>query len=250
MMKKVILITSGFSSFVSGMIECNQFLIGGILDCQSSAELKMFAEKHGIPYRELKEQNIQLIQWIQKKKPEVMAVFKMPFLLKKEIFSLPKYGTLNLHPSLLPKYRGPNPWFWVYYNMEKESGVTIHFIDEGEDTGNIIYQESFNISIGEKLENLKEKATKIGTKLMIETLCNIEHIQSIRQPVSSPTIRARNISDYNNLIDWRNWSVERIWHIINSFPEILQANESYRCEYNKIVNHEDIPLPKRLSSNR
>jgi len=82
-------------------------------------------------------------------------------------------------------------------------------------TGNIIYQEQFNIAIGEKIENLKNKAIEIGTKLMIKALCSIEHIQSTPQPASSPTIRARNVFDYNELIDWEEWSVERIWHIVN-----------------------------------
>ena len=226
-MKKVLIITTGFSSFVADMIFCKKFSVTGILDCQSSVELKSFANENGISYKALNKQNTELIQWIRAHKPEVMAVYKMPFLLTKEIFSIPEYGSINIHPSFLPAYRGPNPWFWIYYNMENESGVTVHFIDAGEDTGNIIYQERFSIALGERLIDLKMKATTIGTNLMIKAICNIEHIRSTPQPALSPTVRARNVFNYQGLINWEKWSVEKIWHLLNGFPEILQTNKSY-----------------------
>jgi methionyl-tRNA formyltransferase len=235
MKKQVLIITTGYSSFVAELSLCNQLSIVGILDCQSSVELRKFANERNIPYKEFYKQDEQIIQWIKKQNPEVIAVFKMPFLLKKEIFSFPKYGTVNYHPSLLPAYRGPNPWFWVYYNMEKESGITIHFVDEGEDSGNIIYQDSFYISIGDQLEYLKNKSIEIGTKLMIKTLCNIENVRSTPQPKSSPTMRAQNVFNFTNLVDWDKWGVEKIWHLLSGFPEVLQENESYLCLNKKLI---------------
>ncbi|MDR1224972.1 MAG: hypothetical protein LBL07_19145 [Tannerella sp.] len=226
-MIRVLIITTGYSSFVSDLNACNQLYIVGILNCRPSDELKQYAGKRDIPYKELKSQDSELFNWIKSKEPEVIAIFKMPFLLKKEIYSLPKYGSLNLHPSLLPNYRGPNPWFWIYYNMETESGVTIHALNEKEDAGEILLQEKFRIPLGAKLEDLKKEAVCTGTKLMIKALCNIKNRSSIPQPTNSPTVRAENIRDYQGLIDWENWSVKRIWHLLHGFPEILQTNESY-----------------------
>jgi methionyl-tRNA formyltransferase len=226
-MTKVLVITTGLSSFVSKLISCEALSITGILDCHESDKLKEFAKEQNIPYKKMEKQDSLLTQWIKEKNPDVIAVFKMPFLLKREIFSLPEYGSLNLHPSLLPHYRGPNPWFWIFYNMEKESGVTVHFIDEGEDTGDIIYQQKITIPTGAKLDELKKEFFNIGIDMMIKALCNIEHIKAIPQPVSSPTMRARNIYSYNDLIDWNNWNVEKIWHLLNGFPEILLTNKSY-----------------------
>jgi len=111
--------------------------------------------------------------------------------------------------------------------MEKESGVTIHLVDEGEDTGNVIAQTKFSISVGEPLEIAKRKAIEAGTKLMIEAIHTIERLQSTPQPTVSPTMRARNVFNYNGLINWEKWNVERIWHLVNGFPEILQTNQSF-----------------------
>jgi len=226
-MTKVLIITSGFSSFVPELILCNQLSIVGILDCISDKRLEHYSETSNLPYKILKKQDNQSIQWIKEKKPDVIAVYRMPFLLKKEIFSIPKYGSFNIHPSLLPKYRGPNPWFWVYYYMEKESGITIHSINEKEDSGNIVFQQKFKIPLGADLNILREESTKTGIKLILKALCDIENINLIPQPILSPTPRARNIFNYTGLIDWQTWPVIRLWHLLSGFPEVINSNPNY-----------------------
>ena len=233
-MIKVLIITNGFSSFVSKLDSISQLSVVGVLDCISDKRLESYSERENIPYKILKEQNDQLIQWVKEKTPDVIAVFRMPFLLKKEVFSIPKYGSLNIHPSLLPKYRGPNPWFWVYYNMERESGVTIHRIDEKEDCGDIILQQKIEIPFGTDLSKLREESVEIGTNLMIKVLCGIKEMDFIHQPIVSPTLRARNVFNYNSLIDWQTWPVVRLWHLICGFPEIIISNPNYLL-LNKIL---------------
>ena len=66
-------------------------------------------------------------------------------ILPEKVFSAPKLGSINIHPSLLPKYRGPSPTYWVLKNREKTTGLTCHYIDEGVDTGNIIAQKEIVI---------------------------------------------------------------------------------------------------------
>ncbi|MGI6455390.1 MAG: formyltransferase family protein [bacterium] len=81
-----------------------------------------------------------LERWVREKNPDFICVKSMSQLLKENIFSIPKYGTINLHPSILPNYRGPNPLFWTMFNQECESGMTVHYINKGEDTGDILRQ--------------------------------------------------------------------------------------------------------------
>ena len=226
-MIKVLAITGGFSPLVPELKSCNKLSVVGVLNCFSSDKLESFANEHDIPYKILEKQDILLAQWIEEKSPDVIVTFRLPFLLKKEIFSIPRYGSMNIHPSLLPKYRGPNPWFWIYYNMEAESGVTIHKLKEKEDNGDIVCQQKFIIPIGSKLDDLRIKSTEIGIKLMLDVLYNIENVTPIPQPISSPTVRARNIESYQDLIDWQNWPVSRIWHMLNGFPDILESNADY-----------------------
>ena len=110
--------------------------------------LKSFAKKEKIPYYYMnKGSDKNLENWVKCINPDIIVVYSMSQLLKENIFSIPKYGTINLHAGLLPNYRGPFPYFWMYYNTDKKGGVTVHYIDEGEDTGDIIYQEVYDIPL-------------------------------------------------------------------------------------------------------
>lgn len=79
--------------------------------------------------------------------PDILLTYRCPCILPPEIFGMAKITALNIHPSMLPKYPGANPWEGIYENKEKESGVTIHVIDEGIDTGTIVAQRKMDINI-------------------------------------------------------------------------------------------------------
>ena len=98
----------------------------------------------------------------------------MSHLLKENVFSIPKFGTVNLHYSYLPEYRGPAPLFWEYYDYVLNPGVTLHYMDKGEDTGDIIYQETDSINPGEKLEEVNQKLSFTGSKLISKMMENLE----------------------------------------------------------------------------
>ena len=153
---------------------------------------------------------------------------------------------LNIHPALLPKFRGSNPWFWMYYNMEKKGGVTIHYIDEGEDTGDIIYQKSYRITPGMRLSEMQVIAiNKIGVSLLLKTIDDISNGKAprIKQLKESPTKRARNIKldEYKKIIDWHNWETERIWHFLRGTENWLNAIEQpkgiYKGQRWRILNY-------------
>lgn len=101
----------------------------------------------------------------------IVVAFRM---MPKEVWSLPKYGTFNLHASLLPDYRGAAPINWAIINGEKESGVTTFMIDENIDTGAILLQKSISIDSGETAGTLHDKLMISGADLVIETIRQIE----------------------------------------------------------------------------
>jgi methionyl-tRNA formyltransferase len=101
----------------------------------------------------------------------VVVAFRM---LPKVVWSIPKYGTLNLHASLLPQYRGAAPINWVLINGETQTGVTTFFINEQIDTGAILKQKAVDISATENAGNLHDKLMTVGAHLIIETLNGIE----------------------------------------------------------------------------
>jgi methionyl-tRNA formyltransferase len=182
--------------------------------------LKSLSKKYHIPYYYMNHGSDEALQkWVKKSNPDVIVVHSMSQLLKTNIFTIPKYGAINLHPSFLPEYRGPNPDFWMYYHVDLNPGVTVHYIDTGEDTGDIIYQERYTIPLGIKSPDMLDIGiNKIGINLLFKVLDRIAlgTVQKIKQPQNSPTPRARNIKpeEHKTIIDWNNWPIERIWHIL------------------------------------
>jgi len=184
------------------------------------ASLKELAAEKQIPYYYMSAGSDKALEeWVKSLNPDLIAIFSMSQLLKENVFSIPPQGAINLHPALLPKYRGPNPWFWMYYHHDLHHGVTIHYIDSGEDTGDIIYQERFDILPGAPFEEVYEKAIlDVGTRLLLKAINDISTGKAPRhpQPKESPTKRARNVvaSEWISLIDWEKWPIQRIWHFL------------------------------------
>ncbi len=91
----------------------------------------------------------------------------MSELLRENIYRIPRCGGINIHPSLLPKYRCPNPYFWILLNEEPESVVTIHYINKGEDTGDILAKEAFVLNDAMTLPELRSLSVNRGMRLML-----------------------------------------------------------------------------------
>jgi len=255
---KVMIITMGLSRIVKPIVSKHNVV--GIIECaprnskktNNSAILKIlkycyrFVKKENetletytlsktIPYYYMdKGSDASLEKWVKDINPDIIVVYSMSQLLKENIFNIPKYKTINLHPSFLPKYRGPFPDFWMYYNMEKKGGVTVHFVDEGEDTGDIIYQDEYNIPFGMKSPDMMNIAIgEIGVRLLLKALNNIENLPRLAQPEKSPTDRARNIKkdEHKEIIEWDNWKIEKVWHLLNGTELWLDAFEQPKGIY-------------------
>jgi methionyl-tRNA formyltransferase len=107
-------------------------------------------------------------------KPDLIVVAAYGQILTKEVLSLPKYGCLNLHASLLPKYRGASPIHAAIAGGEKQSGVTIMWMDEGLDTGDILLQEATTLRRRETAESLHDRLAKIGADALLKAIPLVE----------------------------------------------------------------------------
>ena len=121
---------------------------------------------NGVNSKEFKQALIKL-------NPDIILVGSWGEKFSKEIYSLPKIATINAHPSLLPKYRGPNPYYWVIRNQEKTSGVTFHLMDDNFDTGAILAQEEVKIYPSDTGESLKQRTVLIARSVICELLKNL-----------------------------------------------------------------------------
>ena len=141
--------------------------------------VKAAAEEYGIPvYQPLSlrkgddaEQAMRILNDIA---PDLIAVTAYGQILPKEILELPKYGCVNIHASLLPKYRGAAPINWVLLNGEKVTGVTSMQMSEGLDTGDMLIKESVDIGENETYSELYSRLSVIGGRVLMETVNGLE----------------------------------------------------------------------------
>lgn len=159
--------------------------------------------------REIKARSVNSAKFkneILKLNPDIILVGSWSEKFKKRIIELPKIGTINCHPSLLPKYRGPNPYMRVIMNGEKETGITFHLMDESLDTGPILLQKKIAIQQGfngDTGESLKNKCCKLARASVCELLTsmNDEIIIPINQNQKEATYYSQ-ISEKDILIDF------------------------------------------------
>ncbi len=113
--------------------------------------------------------------------PDITVVVAYGKILPKEVLFYPKHGSINVHVSLLPKYRGAAPMQRAIMDGEKETGVTIMYMDEGLDTGDIILSERFPIGKKDNFETIHDKSAEIGGNLMLRALTAIENGTATRE---------------------------------------------------------------------
>jgi methionyl-tRNA formyltransferase len=135
--------------------------------------------------------------------PELICVTAFGQILPGDLLDLPKFGCLNVHTSLLPKYRGAAPIQWALLNGEKETGVTIMKMDPGLDTGDILTQQSTPIQPEDTAQTLHDRLAVMGADLLARTIPDYVagHIQPRPQPAEGAT-RARKIKKEDGRIDW------------------------------------------------
>src|SRR3989339_1751326 len=141
----------------------------------SSAPVKEVAIQNDIPVETPgKIQDKLFIEKIKYLKPDLIIVVAYGKILPKEILEIPKHGAINLHASLLPKYRGAAPIQYALLNGEKETGITVMKLDEGLDTGEIILQEKVAIESVDTTETLLAKLFAQGSQLLLQALAQIK----------------------------------------------------------------------------
>lgn len=135
---------------------------------------RTMAEQHSIPVYRARDINAaDILDLIRDLSPELLVSVFFNQILDKQLLSVAQ-GCINIHPAYLPAYRGVSPVFWVLANDEPYAGVTIHYIDEGIDTGDIIYQEEIPISFDDTEHSLYFKCCEAGIPLMMKALTDFE----------------------------------------------------------------------------
>lgn len=185
--------------------------------------VKEEAMKHDIPvYQPLKVRDPEFVETLKELEPDMIVVAAFGQIIPKTILDMPKYGCLNIHASLLPKYRGAAPIQQAVIDGEKESGVTIMKMGVGLDTGDMISQGIVPLAADETGGSLFDKLAEEGAELLIRTIPSIVDGTAVytKQPEESPTPYAAMISKKMGLMDFSKSAteLERLVRGMNPWP--------------------------------
>ncbi len=184
--------------------------------------VKEKALEHGLSvYQPLKVRTPEFVQVLRELKPDVMVVVAFGQILTKEVLDIPPLGCVNVHASLLPKYRGAAPIQWAVIDGEKETGVTTMMMDEGIDTGDMLEKEIVPIEDEETGDSLHDKLMAAGARLIVSTLKKIQDGTIERTPqTDEETCYARMLKKDMGDVDWSldAHAIERLVRGLNSWP--------------------------------
>lgn len=178
----------------------------------------------------------ECIEKVKSLEADIGVVCSYNNLLKKEFLSTTKMGYINCHPSLLPYYRGAAPYFHIIKNGEKTSGVTLHFMDETFDTGDIVFQQKFEVMPFETMGSIFNRTTYMLSDGLIEILSRLEHGAELKrtpQVKDKEFIKAPKVGG-NFRIRWNRdcFELERLVRACNPF---YNAFSSFRGVNTKII---------------
>ena len=186
------------------------------------SEVKKYAVINNIRlFQPEKLKDEKLIEGLKKLNADLFIVvaFRM---LPKIIWEIPNKGTVNLHGSILPNYRGAAPINWAIINGEKESGVTTFFINDKIDTGDVLLIEKTTIKDGQTAGELHDKLMEIGSKLLIQTISNLDSgiLESKKQLIAESQKKAPKLNRKNTKINWSkdDFSIRQFILGLNPYP--------------------------------
>ena len=176
----------------------------------TSSPVKLIALEKGIEvYQPLKVRDEEFIETIRSYKPDVIVVVAFGQIIPQSILVMPKYGCVNIHGSLLPKYRGAAPIQWAVLDGEKETGITTILMDKGIDTGDMLLKKTIQIAEDETSGSLFDKLMALGAETILETLEGLEEgrLTPIKQG-ESPTDYAKMLTKAMGEIDFNKSAKE------------------------------------------
>lgn len=182
------------------------------------------------------------LEEIKKVNPDLIVVVAYGKILPKEILSFPKYGCVNVHASLLPKYRGAGPIQWSILNGEEETGVTTMYMAEGLDTGDMLEKEAIKIGENETADELHDRLSELGAKLIVSTVEKLENkeITPVKQNDQESSY-APMLSKELSLIDFKE-SAKKVHNLIRGLSSWPCANTFYEGKRLKIYRSEIVDL--------
>lgn len=213
--------------------------------------VKEWAIQHKIKcFQPFKLNEAVFIQNIKKLKPDMIIDVSYGKLFPDELIQLPEKACINVHPSLLPGYKGPCPMRWVIVHGEKFTGVSAHLITNKIDSGTIIYQEKLNIDFKDEYKTLYKKLSDLAACVLRKSIKNFlknDFLLKVKDNYKIKNFYAKKITKENFYINWDKNSLE-IYNLIRGLKGKPTAHTTYKNKIIKIYKSEIADLPINTDS--
>lgn len=184
-----------------------------------SESVEKLAAGHGIPVHVTERVDADTIDLVKRAEPDVIVVNSWYTWMPPELYNLPPYGTLNLHDSLLPKFTGFSPALWALISGESEFGLTVHRMDDGLDTGDILIQHALPIGPADTGTELVLRAIDLIPVVLRDALSALESGTAVWRPQDkSERTYFHKRSQRDSLIDW-NWPAEDLERFVRALSD-------------------------------
>jgi methionyl-tRNA formyltransferase len=209
----------------------------------TQAAMGNWARRHDVPLLDATSgRDSELAFRLKRLAPEVICVSAFPWLLGSEILQLASRGAFNVHSSLLPRHRGPNPLLWIYYHSDRQTGVTVHGMNHRADAGPIFAQTAFPLPRGFPIDRLYAQKAVLGGELLLKVLNQVEsgRVEPTAQEERLAT-QAPQVAHGTRMVDYAEWDAERVWHFLAGLcprrREPLSDDQGRELRYKAVLGY-------------
>jgi len=199
-------------------------------DVIKSGSIQSLAFENAIPFIKLDENYTNAVSQIQSYQPDIILVSCYARLLPQVILSIAKSGCFNVHPSLLPAFRGPTPIFWQYQQGITHFGITLHRLSEGFDTGNIVSQKSVKIEDGITQYNATELLAEVASDLILNLLEDVKNNRVTEIEQDNTKASYYSYPEHKDYELSTKWTAKRIYNFIKAYQN---EDVYFLCQINK-----------------
>ncbi len=168
--------------------------------------------------------------------PDVICVACFSLLLPRALLAMPRFGCVNVHPSLLPANRGPVPLFWTFREGDARTGVTVHYMDEKLDSGDILAQDVIEVPDGVRYEQLEWRCAEHGGELLARTVWDLYLQRAARVPQDEAKSSYRSFPEHQDYVVYaQKWDARHVYNFIRGVDDWRRPLECYVGEQRLFV---------------
>jgi len=190
-----------------------------------------------------RDETARLTRELVRTRVDLLCIATFPWLLPDAVTASARLGAINLHASLLPRHRGPNPWLWTYHTQDRHAGVTVHRAVARADAGPVYGQAAHPLPRGYPVAALHAELAELGAGLLADVVEHLAAGTAIAVPQDeAAATRAPRVAPGTSLVRYDTWDVEEVWHFLagmaGQFTEPLHSGDGAPVAYAVVPSYE------------